>query len=79
MDSKDDTGGDISTRKLRFLSPEIPKLDEIPEAQQESQATPLLVWLKKQVQQSWDREITLKKTIQGLVIAQNPKIEYKFS
>lgn len=57
------------SRKLKFLSPEKPRLEKIPEGNSENQATPLLVWLKKQIEEAWQKEFALKKHIQSLVAA----------
>eukprot|EP00347_Sterkiella_histriomuscorum_P003009 403365946 len=64
-------------RKLRFMSPEPIQVEESPQPDQQNQISPLMIWLKKQLQKSWEREIQLKKFIQNLAVMESPKIDYK--
>ena len=39
--------------------------------------TPLLAWLKIQIQRSWKREFKLKNKIHKLTTIENKKVEYR--
>ncbi|CDW82877.1 UNKNOWN [Stylonychia lemnae] len=63
-------------KKLRFQSPE-KIIEELPEADIRNSVTPLILWLKKQLQKAWEREFKVKTFIQNLSSMQQPKLEYQ--